>query len=268
MKRQARAPRATYQPTPDVYYEDPAHPGTSRHVECFRKAGINPTKAGYQRTQGPCSVCEAVALQVHELRFQQAVVDWIAEIGEALETAGERGFDLAKGIRRRTGTGVIEWFTLAQALPNPLAQFRQAWDCALKAATSKRSLGAACKVPASTIYVLTSAPDPRPHLAIDPTNTGLVFCASLESTSGFLLHCADRIAHLVLRHRAALSKVHGTDPDGLAVRGIADFKASPKALSTVVETYLSPHPTPNQAEIKRAKSRSQRWRTRRCRKGS
>ena len=204
-----------------------------------------------------------MALQVHELRFQQAVVDWIAEIGEALETAGERGFDLAKGIRRRTGTGVIEWFTLAQALPNPLAQFRQAWDCALKAATSKRSLGAACKVPASTIYVLTSAPDPRPHLAIDPTNTGLVFCASLESTSGFLLHCADRIAHLVLRHRAALSK--GPDPDGLAVRGIADFKASPKALSTVVETYLLSKPT--QAEINRAKSLSQRWRTRRCRKG-
>lgn len=263
MKRQARASRATNQPTPNVYYEDPAHPGTSRHVECFRKAGINPTKAGYQRTKGPCSVCSKVALQVHDLRFQQAMVEWIAEIGETLEKTGELGFELAKGIRRRTGTGVIESFTLAQAFPNLLAQFQRAWNCALKAASTKRSLSADCQVPAATIYVLTSAPDPRIHLVIDPTNTGLVFCASLESTSGFLLHCADRIAHLVLRHRAALSK--GPDPDGLAVRGIADFKASPKALSTVVETYLLSKPT--QAEINRAKSLSQRWRTRRCRKG-
>src|SRR5262245_31523259 len=101
MSRQARQPKGPgKEPRPSVFYANPQQRERSRHLQCWRQAGIDPKKSGYQPTNGPCWVCEE-ALNSHSLAYlasniARALQEWAPIARESSVAARNLAFALRK----------------------------------------------------------------------------------------------------------------------------------------------------------------------------
>ncbi len=218
------------------FFEDPQHPERSRHLNCWKQAGINPKKAGYARTGGPCWTCEYVA--GHDSVFYS--VAWILavarEIGNALVDASDRGFALEKAVRCATRKGTVQRADLERELGGMLKEFR---DARLKAA----SIAFLVPLPEGQrwmqqiVYLtifgtdanrqLNPELDPRRFVVQDPTAPSEIRMEDLADQAGKLGNLARRMLNSTAQLEDNVLKNRGSEAIDNVVRAMSQVDASP-----------------------------------------
>jgi len=268
MARDPRQPKASSKQRPAVYYADPAHPGRSRHRECFRQPRINPKRAGYQLTDGPCWVCEHAKSDYTLYVGHVQQTEHLELIATSLEQVSDAGFALAKEVRCRSFLGRMERKIMEAELPAMVSAFRQAWQQAEKQSADPDGTVARIQWPGDDpgarkmqevafrafstglLYAVIgikgsrgvlSPLDPRYYLARgNPTQPSFVDSSAIEQVSGCLGYIARHIRRKVQQRRDELQANRGQDASE-CLRLLAQlYGASPLRLAETALAFLEP----------------------------
>lgn len=225
-----QAPRAA------EFFEDPQHRGRSRHLNCWKQAGINPKKAGYLRTDGPCWICDYVAGNAAAFQTVTWILAVAREIITSLMDVSDRGFALVNAVRCATGKGTVQRVDLERELGGMLKEFRAA---RLKAS----SLAFLGPLPEDqrwmqhVVYLtvlgadasgqLNPDLDPRLFVVQDPTAPSEIRMEDLADQAGKLAYIARHMRDGAAQFEAKVLKNRGSDSIDSVVRAMSQVGASP-----------------------------------------
>lgn len=244
-------------PRKEVFYADPEHLGQSRHDGCFgpdtQGRRLNPRKAGYPRTEGPCWVCLAgIQDRTNWLAFS-ATLDRLDTVPPALDAVSEAGFALAKDLRCGVLTGSIEREKLESNAAELVGAFRKAWQEGAQAAAYPG--GQRDPLQVGIAYGLIglgyvdgrlNERDPRRYLAhSDPTRRPLVNAADIEHVAGRLGYIARAVRRSIEEQREILRTRRGKDANEPLRALVATHGASPQRLAESAVSFLA---APDQSE--------------------
>ena len=238
-------------PRKQLFYADPEHPGRSRHDGCFApvKPGrrLNPKKAGYPRTEGPCWVCQRGTEDRTLWLWFFSMLDQLEMVPPALDAVSEAGFALAKDLRCGVLTGSIEREKLESNAAELVGAFRKAWQEGARAAAYPGGQRDFLQV--GIAYGLIglgyvdgrlNERDPRRYLAHpDPTRRPLVNAADIEQVAGRLGYIARVVRRSVKEQREILRTPRGRDENEPLRALVAAYGASPVRLAESAVSFLA-----------------------------
>lgn len=264
--RAARSPRAP------IFYAEPDKPGKSRHQQCFRRAGVDPKRAKYKLTEGPCWICDGIGWQYVIYTAVQQIGAMDRAMAALLKEAGTAGFVLAEEVRSAVPVGVIARTRLEQDFPKSLQIFRSAFQRAHEAAqpSGENPHGwshfiVENPVPTAKPQRKTRPPymlNVGPILKRDPSQLRTVHIEQIHSAAGWLTYAARAIVEAADHGDEQLTKNKGKDADDLAIWLAQKMKASPSCLTEVIARHLSSDGKLTETARRRANAMSGRYRKR------
>lgn len=189
-----------------------------------------------------------------EKALQEAVV-----IVDMLKVASEVAFCLAREVGSATGRAIVDLALVDRIHPDLLRQFREAWTAARDRAFGPDVEPRPVVVTYSVVGIVEPFFDPRRYLQTDPTSGRMLNISDLHYLACRWTWVARCIGQRAEQRKGMLEANRGTDPDAFAAELIQEYKVSPRFLSEIVETYLTPTVELSAQKLMLARAQEDRW---------
>lgn len=263
---------------PPVYYREPGGPDRpSRHLECFRRAGIDPIERGYERSEGPCKACNLTCIRHASYQIEEENIEADRKLAGLLDKASNAAFTLVRTILTDTaGLITSKGYELERDYASLLSEYRSSMEEARRIALLEQVLpeekgtGPRYRTaqPNGKDYELNLSQSFSADLTMSTApKDGYRWYAELACEAGFLAAAARAFREQAQRIEKQIAR-WGKDADDAAIREMEYQKASTELAARSRYTYYQEVLECSDPRLVRIDSKSVLWRKRKSRSKS